>query len=453
MRTGTQEAAPHRVTHPAPLVRQIPTQGRACLSYLIADPESRRAVVVDPRRDQVDTYLDLLKGEGFRPELVIDTHTHADHLSGAAELARRTGVPYAMLEGHRIAAVSRTLRAGERVWIGRLALEIVACPGHTPDGLAISTNGHLFTGDTLLIGGAGRADFLGSNPGQLYDSLQRLAGFPPDSVIWPAHDYHGHRQSSLRRERETNPVYSAGDRDTIIERLAARGPLPPGMAEVLAFNRRGDEPGAEIGPDTVHEMLQADPAALRLVDVRERAEVEATGIEGAMNLPLDELEGHLGELTTPGGLLVLLCESGNRARLAAQILERHGLDRYRVLHGGMRGWVKAGLPHRGGRRVPPIMRQVQLAAGLLVLAGMGLGAFVDHWLYLISALAGGELTVAGLTGYCGMALVLSRMPWNRVASPVSSAGPTANGVAGTGETAGAAPRGAAGRGRGNCETP
>jgi glyoxylase-like metal-dependent hydrolase (beta-lactamase superfamily II) len=436
---------------PVPLVRQIPTQGRACLSYLIADPESRLAAVVDPRRDQVDTYLDLLKQEAFRLKIVIDTHTHADHLSGAGELARRTGVPYAMREGHHVAAVSRTLTAGEHVRVGRLALEIVACPGHTPDGLAIWINGHLFTGDTLLIGGAGRADFQGGDPEQLYDSLQRLVGFPTDSMIWPAHDYHGHRQSTLRRERETNPIYADGARETVVERLSARGPLPPGMAEVLAFNRRGDEPGADIDPRTVHEMLQADPAALRLVDVRERDEVEATGIAGATNVPLDELEGRLGELTTPGGLLVLLCESGNRARLAAQILERHGMDRYRVLHGGMRGWVKAKLPHRGGHRVLPMMRQIQLAAGLLVLAGMGLGTFVDHWFYLISALAGGGLTVAGLTGYCGMALVLARMPWNRGARPPSSAGPSANGGAGTCETAGGAPRGA--MTRGNCETP
>ncbi len=171
----------------------------------------------------------------------------------------RPALPYAMREGHHAAAVSRTLTAGERVWIGRFALEIVACPGHTPDGLAIWTRGHLFTGDTLLIGGAGRADFLGGDPDRLYDSLQRLACFPPDSMVWPAHDYHGHRHTTLRRERETNPVYSAGAREAIVERLSARGPLPPGMAEVLAFNRRGDEPGADIDPRTVHEMRQADP--------------------------------------------------------------------------------------------------------------------------------------------------------------------------------------------------
>jgi glyoxylase-like metal-dependent hydrolase (beta-lactamase superfamily II)/rhodanese-related sulfurtransferase len=451
MTTNTEEFPSPPTTDPAPLVRQIPTQGRACLSYLIADPESRLAVVVDPRRDQVDTYLDLLKREGFRLEMVIDTHTHADHLSGAAELARRLGVPYAMLDGHRVTAVSRTLTAGERVQVGRLVLEIVASPGHTPDGLVIWTNGHLFTGDTLLIGGAGRADFLGGDPEQLYDSLQRLIRFPRDSVVWPAHDYHGHRQSTLRREQETNPLYSAGDRAVVVERLAARGPLPPGMAEVLAFNRRGDEPGSDIDPRTVHEMLQADPTALRLIDVRTRQEVDATSIVGATNLPLDAFEEHIGELRASASLLVLLCESGNRARLAAQILERHDMDHYRVLHGGMRGWVKAGLPHQGGRRVLPIMRQVQLAAGLLVLTGLGLGAFVDHWFYLISALAGGGLTVAGLTGYCGMALLLARMPWNRVARPAAAAGPIANGVGGTCETGGAAPRG--GPARGNCETP
>jgi rhodanese-related sulfurtransferase len=164
-------------------------------------------------------------------------------------------------------------------------------------------------------------------------------------------------------------------------------------------------------------------------------------------LPLDAFEEQYRRAPRLGELLVLLCESGNRARLAAQILERHDMDHYRVLHGGMRGWVKAGLPHQGGRRVLPIMRQVQLAAGLLVLTGLGLGAFVDHWFYLISALAGGGLTVAGLTGYCGMALLLARMPWNRVARPAAAAGPIANGVGGTCETGGAAPRGGPARGK------
>jgi rhodanese-related sulfurtransferase len=224
------------------------------------------------------------------------------------------------------------------------------------------------------------------------------------------------------------------------------------MAEVLAFNRRGDEPGADIDPQPVHEMLQADPSALRLVDVRTRQEVDATSIAGATNVPLDEFEERIGELRASASLLVLLCESGNRARLAAQILERHGVDRYRILHGGLRAWVKAGLPHRGGRRVLPIMRQVQLAAGLLVLAGAGLGAFVDHWFYLLSAFVGGGLTVAGLTGYCGMALLLARMPWNRAARTAAPAdSPIAPGVAGTCETGGGTPPGKPARG--TCETP
>ena len=198
----------------------------------------------------------------------------------------------------------------------------------------------------------------------------------------------------------------------------------------------------DIDPRTVHEMRQADPDAIRIVDVRSRPEFDATGIAGAANIPLEELEGRIGELSPSGSLLVLLCESGNRARLAAQILERHGVGRYRVLQGGFRVWVKAGLPHRGGRRVLPIMRQVQVAAGLLVLTGVGLGAFVDHWFYLLSAFVGGGLTVAGLTGYCGMALLLARMPWNRATRTAASAErPINTGVTGACETGGGAPPG------------
>jgi glyoxylase-like metal-dependent hydrolase (beta-lactamase superfamily II) len=408
-------------TATAPRVIQVVREGQGCHGYVIADPASRRAAVVDPRHDQVEEYLALLEREGLRVEIVIDTHTHADHLSGAAALARRTGAAHAMLAGTGVELVTRPLADGETVWVGGLPLGIIATPGHTPDSLTIHVDGHLFTGDTMLIGGSGRTDFMGGDPGQLYDSFGKLADLGDDTVVWPGHDYQGRRQSTLGRERQGNLVFTAGGRQAVIEKLSVRGPLPHGMAEILAFNRTGAAPGAEIAPEAAHRMLRDDPAALQIVDVRTPLEVSGESLAGAWNIPLDEFEARLGELAASPGPVVLTCETGNRALMAAQILERRQFRNYRVMTGGIRGWVKAGLPHRRGRKVIPVMRQVQLGAGLMVLAGMALGTFVTPWFYLLSAFVGAGLTVAGATGFCGMALVLMKMPWNRV--PPAASGP------------------------------
>jgi glyoxylase-like metal-dependent hydrolase (beta-lactamase superfamily II) len=427
-------------TATAPLVRQVGKAGQGCLGYLVADRASRTAALIDPRHDQVDEYLDLLKQEGLRLEIVIDTHTHADHLSGAAALARRTGAAHAMLAGTGVEVITRALADGETVWLGGLGLEIIASPGHTPDSLTVHVEGNLFTGDTMLIGGSGRADFMGGDPGQLYDSFGKFARFSDDTVVWPGHDYQGRTQSTLGRERATNLVFTAGGREAVIEKLSVRGPLPHGMAEILTFNRRGAAPGAEIEPRAVHRMLADDPAALQIVDVRTPLEVSGEAIAGAWNIPLDDLETRIGELAAARVPLVLTCETGNRALMAAQILERRKLTNYRVMTGGIRGWVKAGLPHTRGRKVIPVMRQVQLGAGLLVLAGAALGALVNPWFYLLSAFVGAGLTVAGATGFCGMALVLMRMPWNRVPAGAGG-GATAGGscqVGGGGAAPGAA---------------
>lgn len=405
-----------------PLIRQVSRPGQGCLGYVVADPASRRAAVIDPRHDQVDEYLALLKREGLQLEIVIDTHTHADHLSGAAALARRTGAPHAMLRGTGVEIVTRALADGETVRVGGLGLEIIASPGHTPDGLTIHVDGNLFTGDTMLIGGSGRADFMGGDPGQLYDSFGKLGRFPDNTVVWPGHDYQGRTQSTLGRERESNLIFTAGGRDAVIEKLSVRGPLPQGMDEILTFNRKGVSPGMEIDAKTVGQMLRDEPGALQIVDVRTPLEVSGEGIEGAWNIPLDELEARIGELAAARGPLVLTCETGTRALMAAQVLERRKFTNYRVLSGGIRAWVKAGLPYTRGRKVISVMRQVQLGAGLLVLGGMALGTFVNPWFYLISAFVGAGLTVAGATGFCGMALVLMRMPWNRV-SPGVGGGP------------------------------
>lgn len=398
-----------------PLIHQMKKEGEGCLGYIIADRETRQGVIIDPRYDQVDEYLDYLKKEGLKLSLVIDTHTHADHLSGAAELKKRTGAKYGMLKGTLVKPADRALEDGEIVKLGDTELRILASPGHTPDSLTVYLDGNLFTGDTMLIGGSGRTDFMGGDAGDLWDSFQKFAEFGDDVTVWPGHDYQGRSHSTLGKERAHNLIFTTGTCEAVVEKLSVRGPLPQGMAEILTFNRRGTDSSSHIDCATVNGLVKDDPHAVQIVDVRSALEFSGDRIEGAWNIPLEEFEDRVGELATAKGQVVLTCSTGNRALMAAQILQRKKFNNFRVMDGGMTGWIKQGLPYKKGRRVLSLMRQIQIGAGLLVLLGVILGTFVNPWLYGISAFVGVGLTVAGTTGFCGMALVLMRMPWNKVA--------------------------------------
>lgn len=423
-------------------IRQVTKTGEGCLGYIIADRDSAQALVLDPRNDQVDEYLAILKKEGLQLAWVVDSHTHADHLSGAAELKRRAGARYGMLQGTLVKAADAPLADGQKIALGDTEIEVIASPGHTPDSLTLALEGNLFTGDTMLIGGSGRTDFMGGDAGELYDSFQKFARFGDDTIVWPGHDYAGRSHSTLGKERAHNLVYTAGSREAVVEKLSVRGPLPQGMAEIITFNRKGSAPGVHVDGHSVADMLR-EPHTVQLLDVRSPLEFTGDRIDGAWNIPLEELERRTGELATAKGKLVLVCQSGNRALMAAQILDRRGVKDYRILDGGMQSWIKQGLPYTKGKRVMSIMRQVQLGAGLLVLLGVVLGTFVSPWFYALSGFVGAGLTFAGVSGFCGMALILMRMPWNKVAPTPGggTSGGCAAGGAASGTCSSTAPKG------------
>ena len=146
--------------------------------------------------------------------------------------------------------------------------------------------------------------------------------------------------------------------------------------------------------------------------MRTPLEFDSEHIEGAVNIPLEVLEDRVDEIPEPSEIVVV-CRTGVRATVAAETLGRAG-RRTRVLEGGMVAWRRARLPLREGRRRLPVDRQVQLIAGTMVLAGVALGAFVDPWFLLLAGFFGAGLAFAGVTGTCGLARVLLRMPWNRL---------------------------------------
>ncbi len=201
---------------------------RGCLSYLVLDSISKEAAIIDPSEEIADeVYLSALVEHDATLCYVIETHTHADHISSASKIARETG---ARIVRHKSAPSPHkdiAVAGGERLPLGASELEIIATPGHTNESISIYADGAVFTGDTLLIGGTGRTDFQVGSSIALYDSLHTaLVSLPDSTIVYPAHDYKGRTASTLGAERASNPRFLL-QRDEFIETLDAHHPQKP----------------------------------------------------------------------------------------------------------------------------------------------------------------------------------------------------------------------------------
>jgi len=386
----------------------FPAPGEGCLGYLIVDEASRTALAIDPRLDQVDRFGEALAAHDARLTHVLDTHTHADHLSGVRRLARRTGATVLAHAASKLPGAVRRIKGGATFELGTKAVTILDAPGHTPDSLAVLVEGHLFTGDALFAGGAGRTDFMGGSAADLFDTLRGFESLPDATVVHPGHDYVGRAVTTIGEEKVGNPLLRERDRAAFVARLAAKSPPPANMAAILRHNL-GETDAATVTAEELHALREQDSRPL-LLDVRSPIEFESERIEGALNVPLDALDTRVDEIPE-GADVVVVCRTGVRATIAAESLARAG-RRARVLDGGVQAWRRARLPLREGRKRLPVDRQVQLIAGVMVLGGVGLGLMVSPWFLALAAFFGAGLTFAGATGTCGLALMLMRLPWN-----------------------------------------
>jgi glyoxylase-like metal-dependent hydrolase (beta-lactamase superfamily II)/rhodanese-related sulfurtransferase len=382
-----------------------------CFAYLVCDVETGQAALVDPRADRVALYLRELEERGLQLRAVIETHTHADHLSGAAELRVRTGAEVLLSARATSEIATRRLRDGDRLELGRHTIEVIESPGHTDDSVSLLVDDNFFTGDALLIGGAGRTDFQNGSPDALYDTLHtRFDDLPDALTIYPAHDYGGRTHSTLGQERRTNPLLLMKHRDDFVATLrAAHQPKPANMDAIVAANVRGVRPSPRIGAEELARLLKSIGAPL-VVDVRLPAEYRAMHLEPSLCVPLDELARRRGELPRDREL-VLVCRTGARARLAAAELTDF---QTRVLDGGLVAWQEAGHPVVEGKAHVSLERQVRIAAGALASTGGVLAVTVSPWFGLLPAFVGAGLVYAGVTDRCGMAMLLGRLPYNRV---------------------------------------
>jgi glyoxylase-like metal-dependent hydrolase (beta-lactamase superfamily II)/rhodanese-related sulfurtransferase len=351
------------------------TDGTGSLAYLLIDEMTSAAVMVDPNLEDLETIQKMVSDEYIRLTHVIDTHTHADHVSAAGELRKRFGAQTVMHENtkHKWKVVNQgdkfgigdTLRAnanvpidryvndGDIVESGSLKVKAVFTPGHTDNHIALMAGDCLFTGDLLLIGQAGRSDLPGGNPEEQYDSLfGKIMPLPDSTKMYPGHDYEENTFSYLGEEKKSNPFLAKRSKPEYVDFV--RDFFPP-IAEAIASGgkmtlqcgvkrvARATDSFRNVSPMELSRMLQRDENIL-LVDVREPGELIRMGhIDRVVNIPVGEIALRLAELPSDKARpIVCVCASGGRSFEAAHYLSTQGYTNVMNLDGGTIGWIKEG---------------------------------------------------------------------------------------------------------------
>lgn len=211
---------------------QVP---RGCLGYVVADLETRLATIVDPELEMVEPMIDYVFEHNLRPAYIIDTHTHADHISGAQDLKSKTVARLVMHEKAPSNAVDIRVEDGDRLHLGELPLKFLHTPGHAKDLVSILLPGRILTADALLIGSCGRTDLLNGNATRQYHTLYYIYGSLPDNLeVYPGHDYKGRSHSILGEEKKNNPKMLFDSEEEFVEFMDLQNPRQLGPVEHLA---------------------------------------------------------------------------------------------------------------------------------------------------------------------------------------------------------------------------
>ena len=328
-------------------------------SYLLASRAGGEALILDPVLEKVDRYCQLLRELDLRLVKAVDTHLHADHVTGLGELRDRTHCVTIMGEQSKADVVAMRVADGDKVTIEGLSLDVMYTPGHTDDSYSYLMGDRVFTGDTLLIRGTGRTDFQNGSARAQYDSIfNRLLKLPDETMVFPAHDYKGDTVSTIGEEKRFNPRLQVGSVDEYIE-LMANLKLPnPKMMDVavpanmhvgLHQDELAKQGLALTARDAIESMGRPD---ILLVDLRETNERAKHGmIAGALHAPYPGV----GENPQPGGMLrevaaatgrrvVFFCAFGERSAMAVAAAKSAGLANTAHIEGGIDAWKKAGGP-------------------------------------------------------------------------------------------------------------
>jgi glyoxylase-like metal-dependent hydrolase (beta-lactamase superfamily II)/rhodanese-related sulfurtransferase len=346
------------------LFRQLFDGDTGSFTYLLADVPSRQGVIIDTVFEQHDRDLALINELGIELVASIDTHAHADHVTGSWLMHEASGCAIGLAAAARAENVSLPLAHGDRLTFGGRWLEVRATPGHTDSCLSfvLDDQSLAFSGDALLVRGCGRCDFQQGNAHSLYRSItEQILSLPDSCLLYPGHDYTGRSVTSVAEEKAFNARLggNASERDFVGHMENMKLPHPHKIAEALPGNMRSGKPHATAKgsapawaplsrsyaglPELSPAWVVAHQSEVTLLDVRSAEEFNGPDgrVAGSLLIPLPELESRSGELPADRPLVVV-CHSGSRSALATQQLLKAGRQRVANLRGGLSRWVAEG---------------------------------------------------------------------------------------------------------------
>ncbi len=346
------------------IFRQLFDRESCTYTYLLGDEESGECVLIDPVRELVDRDVQLIAELGLSLKYTLETHVHADHITGSGTLRQRLGSQSVLSARGGADCADHQVSHGDLITVGGLTIEVRETPGHTNTCVSyyVPVASMIFTGDTLFVRGCGRTDFQEGDSATLYRSVhEQILTLPDDTLIYPGHDYKGRTVTTVAEERDHNPRLGGGrSADEFVEIMDGLNlSLPKKLAVAVPANQncglpvegsvsgwapivRSSEGVPEITVGWLGEHLGDD---LRLIDVREPGELAAElgHVDGSDCVPLD-LIGTSCATWDKAAPIVLICRSGKRSGDAAQRLEAAGFMRVASLSGGMIAWNDASLP-------------------------------------------------------------------------------------------------------------
>ncbi|MEI7805869.1 MAG: MBL fold metallo-hydrolase [Hyphomicrobiales bacterium] len=341
------------------IFRQLFDSVSGTYSYLLASRLGGEALIIDPVLEKVDRYLQLVKELDLKLVKAVDTHLHADHITGLGALRDRTQCITVMGENTKADVVSMRLGEGDKLTIEGVSMDVLYTPGHTDDSYSFVMKDRVFTGDTLLIRGTGRTDFQNGDARMQYDSIfGKLLKLPEETLLFPAHDYKGETVSTIGEEKRFNPRLQVKSIDEYVELMKnLKLPNPKMMDVAVPSNMRVGLAQQEIAkrgwalkvPQAM-ELVGKDSVAF--IDLREQSERDKHGtIPGSVHAPYPDLQENLrtgGALkklgVTPGKRLLFYCAFGERSAMAVQAAQDAGLTTASHIEGGIDAWKKANGP-------------------------------------------------------------------------------------------------------------
>jgi sulfur dioxygenase len=341
------------------IIRQLFDSVSGTYTYLLASRQGGEALIIDPVLEKVDRYLQLVRELDLKLVKAVDTHMHADHVTGLGALRDHAHCITVMGEQTRADVVSMRVAEGDHIDIEGLSLEVLYTPGHTDDSYSYVLGGRVFTGDTLLIRGTGRTDFQNGDPRAQYDSIfNKLLKLPDETLVYPAHDYKGDTVSTIGEEKRFNPRLKVKSIDEYVE-LMNNLKLPnPKMMDVAVPANMNVGLNQEDIARKGWAVSATEAVALRrhpniaIIDLREKGEREKHGvIPGSLHAPYPNLQDEIG----PGGMLhelavatgkriLFYCAFGERSAMAVQAAQDAGLTSACHIEGGFDAWKKAQGP-------------------------------------------------------------------------------------------------------------